>query len=504
MSSNEQRPKPRLSARDIQKSYFGNPALQNVDLDLWGGEMLALVGANGAGKSTLVKIICGAETLDVGTVLIDGKPTSVRSVGDALAAGIAVAHQQVAVISSLTAAENVMLGREPLRGGFIRQGALRAQAEEFVRRFGIDINLDVDCSELGLGENKIIDILKALVTEPAILILDEPTASLTLAESRNLFSFLADLKQHGLAILFISHHLDEIFEHCDRVAVLRDGRKVHDGPVKETDLHEVVLKMVGRNIEELKHEDSAVRDTVVAKLNDVSIEGLHVPELLVHAGEIVGIAGVLGAGQTELLEVIAGAGQPAHGQFMLNGEQGRPTSVKDAVSRRIYLVADDRQRKSIFPGLTIEENLLVGSLDQASKNGFMQTDRVKKLANRAVTQLKIKCQGIEQDILQLSGGNQQKVVFGRWVIRISERDSKTHPMLLLDNPTEGVDVGSKAEIYELIQELVNSGASVVITSAEFAEMLKLCDRIYCIADKKLRTCLQRSEFSEARILLEVN
>ena len=286
----------RLSARGVGKAFHGNPALIDVDLDLYGGEMLALVGANGAGKSTLVKIICGAYSADDGVVSVDGEPATFRSVGDALAAGIAVAHQQIAVIPSLTAAENIMLGREPLRFGFIRSASLYRSARDVLDRFGVDIPLDRDCEELDEGENKILDILKALENEPAILILDEPTASLTLAESRKLFAFLRGLKAEGKAILFISHHIGEVFAECDRVVVLKDGRKVHESRVAETTPEAVVQAMVGRAVADTTWSSNAdgAATTIV---RDAVIAGLRVPNLTIAPGEIVGIAGVVGGGQ---------------------------------------------------------------------------------------------------------------------------------------------------------------------------------------------------------------
>ena len=496
---------PRLSARGIGKTFHGNPALADVDLDLRGGEMLALVGANGAGKSTLIKIICGALKSDHGEIRIDGKPVVMHSVRDAFAAGIAVAHQQIAIIPCLTAAENIMLGREPLRAGFIQNRPLYAQAREIAKRFGIDITLDRECGDLGLGENKILDILKALVSEPAILILDEPTASLTLNESRKLFAFLRDLKAQGLAIIFISHHLNEIFEQCDHVVVLKDGRKVHDGPVADTTPEKVVQLMVGRAIEDTDWSSSKVHGAVTLQLKNTVITGLVIPELTVHAGEVVGIAGVLGGGQTHILETLAGDGaKPSGGEILVNGAKGCPKDVSDAIARGVYLVADERLKKALFPGLSVEENLLTGSLNQKSRFGFMQSGQIVAAAQDAIRRLAIKCSDRMQDILQLSGGNQQKVSFGRWLIRMDAGGNRAKPFLLLDNPTEGVDVGSKAELYALIRDLARSGASVLITSAEFPEMLKLCDRIYCIADKSVGRCLDRADFSEERLLLEVN
>ena len=497
-----------LQARAVGKSFQGTAALSGVDLDLHAGEMLALVGANGAGKSTLVKIICGAQRPDAGTLRVGGQPAHFRSVADALAAGIAVAHQQVAVIRPLTGAENIMLGREPLRGGLIHGRALVAQAQQLADRFGVRIDLSRECDTLSLGELKILDILKALATGPRILILDEPTASLTLAESQRLFGFLLDLKRQGLGILFISHHLKEVFAQCDRVAVLKDGRKVHDGPVSGVSLKEVVQLMVGRAIEATDWHSHATTDGQPAvALRDVRVGRLEVAELTVRRGEVVGIAGVLGAGQTGLLECLAGAAPGvAAGAVRLAGLSHLPRSVAEAIGHGIYLVADDRLRKAIFSGLSVGENVLSGSLGEVSRHGFIRGGKALGLVRGIIARLRVRCSGPEQDVLQLSGGNQQKVVFGRWLARIGDGSPTLllDKVLLLDNPTEGVDVGSKAELYALVRDLASRGAAVLIASAEFSELIALCDRVYCIGHSRLESCLMRDEMTEDRLLLEVS
>ena len=498
---------PLLQARAIGKSFAATVALADVDLDLHAGEMLALVGANGAGKSTLVKIICGAVMPDRGTLDVGGRAVHFRGVADALAAGIAVAHQQVAIIRPLSGAENIMLGREPLRGGLIDRRALAASAQEHADRFGVRIDLGRECDTLSLGELKILDILKALATGPRILILDEPTASLTLAETQQLFAFLADLKRRGLGILFISHHMNEVFAQCDRIVVLKDGRSVHDGMVAAISLPEVVRLMVGRAIEETDWASHAApgeadEDTVVS-VRDLRVGRLQVGALTVRRGEVVGVAGVLGAGQTGLLECLAGASPPARARDVkLAGLAHLPRTVAEAIDHGIYLVADDRLRKAMFRGLSVEENVLTGSLAQISRSGFVQTGRAAALVRDIVARLRVKCSGPRQEVLQLSGGNQQKVVFGRWLARIG-RDEK-RPVLLLDNPTEGVDVGSKAELYALIRDMARQGAAVLIASSEFSELIALCDRVYCIRDDRLEACLPRQQLSEDRLLLEVN
>ncbi len=496
---------PRLAVRGIGKAFGGTAALRDVDLDVAAGEMLALVGANGAGKSTLVKIICGAQRADRGTLAVDGQPVSFATVADALRAGIAVAHQQVAIIPTLTAAENIMLGREPVRGGLIRTRTLYAEAETLARRFGVDVPLDRECGELGLGETKILDILKALKSDPALLILDEPTASLTLNETRKLFGFLADLKARGLAILFISHHINAVFDHCDRVVVLKDGAKVHDGAVADTTPEAVVRLMVGRAIEDADWHSHARAGAVAVAVSDLRVGPLSVPSLTVHRGEVVGLAGVLGAGQTDLVECLAGARTPeAVGSAGVNGLGRVPRGVAEANAHGIYLIADNRVRKALFPGLSVEENLMTGSLAAVSRLGFTRGRVTLAAARDVITRLAVKCAGPGQDVMQLSGGNQQKLAFGRWLVRMDRGGADGPPLLLLDNPTEGVDVGSKAELYGLVRGFAERGAAVLIASAEFGELTKLCDRIYCIAHGSLGTCLGREDFSEERLLLEVN
>jgi ribose transport system ATP-binding protein len=494
----------RLAARGIRKSFAATLAVDGVDLELRAGEMLALVGANGAGKSTLVKIVCGAIMPDAGGIEIDGRATHLRNVAEAQAAGIAVAHQQVAIIPCLNGAENIMLGREPRRSGFIDSAALRRAAQVLADRFGVAIDLGRECSELTIGEAKILDILKAIAHEPAVLILDEPTASLSLTESRRLFAFLADLKRSGLAILFISHHLNEVFEHCDRVAVMKDGRKVFDGLVRDASPAQVVRLMVGRVIEDTDWASHARPGDVALKLREAHIGRLHIPEMIVHSGEVVGIAGVLGAGQSELLERLAGMPHPTHAAEARVGTlDGLPSSVGQAIDSGIYLVADDRVRKALFPGLDVQENLVTGALAQFSRSGFVCTQLEAREAAQAVSRLQVKCSGPRQPVMELSGGNQQKVAFGRWLVRMARDETRESPILLLDNPTEGVDVGAKAEIYTLIRSFARDGAAILIASAEFSELITLCDRVYCIAHGRLATCLPRAELSEEHLLLEV-
>ncbi len=434
-----------------------------------------------------------------------------RGVADAIRAGIAVAHQQVATIPILSAAENIMLGREPRRRALIDRGRLFAEAGAIAQRAGIAVDLARECGAMSLGENKIVDILKALAAAPAILVLDAPTASLTLAESRRLFAFLDGLRDRGLGIVLISHHMNEVFDHCDRVAVLKDGRKVHDGAVADLTREEVVRLMVGRAIEAADWASHATPGDAVVRLAKLRVGALRIPALAVHRGEVVGVAGVLGAGQTELLETLAGARvrrseheEARRAGVTLNGLDRLPRDVADANRAGIFLVADERKRKALFPGLSVGENLLSGALRANARVGFMRNRAEASVADGLVRDLRIKCAGTGQDIGQLSGGNQQKVAFGRWIARMRSAGQGTRPLFLLDNPTEGVDVGAKAELYALIRGFAQDGASVLIASAEFGELLALCDRIYVIRNGEVAHDVGRGACGEEQLLLEVS
>lgn len=495
-----------LRVEGISKAFVGIPVLRDVSLDLHRGEILALVGANGAGKSTLIKIICGALHADSGSIVIDGAPATYRNVSEAVAAGISVAHQHNMTITRLTGAQNIELGREPTRFGLIDHKELRRRAEALWREFDVDIDIDAECGDLSAGEQKILDILKALAVNPKILILDEPTATLTFGESKRLFDFLKRLRQRDIGIIFISHHLQEVFDHCDRVVVLKDGRVVFQGAVAETTREGLVQLMIGRTIDTLpdrKMPDG--RGEEVISIRGMAVGRLHVEEFRVGRGEIVGVAGLIGSGQTEMLQCIAGARRPDRtGSVSVLGA-GLPGSVAEAIRRGIRYVPDDRVRNAIFAALSVEENLSAGSLGGLSVGGFFSHRRAAARADALVDLLSIKCRNRRQVINELSGGNQQKVSFGRW---LSPKDEDTGAdgdrLFLLDNPTEGVDVGAKAEFYRLIRRLAEDGATIVIASTEFAELIALCDRIYCISHSVMREHFPADGTSEEELLLKVN
>jgi ribose transport system ATP-binding protein len=495
-----------LRVENVNKAFSGIPVLRDVTLSLNSGEMLALVGANGAGKSTLIKIICGAYRADQGVIIIDGQRQSYGSVREAVAAGVSVAHQHNMTISRLTGAQNIELGREPTRFGLIDRQELCRRAEALWKEFDVNVDIDAECGDLGPGEQKIVDILKALATNPRILILDEPTATLTLGESKRLFAFLDRLRQKDIGIIFISHHLQEVFDHCDRVVVLKDGQMIHQGDVSGLTREDLVQMMIGRSVTQDRRNRSTVERTRTVSIRDLKVGNLHVEAFEAYRGEIVGIAGLIGAGQTEFLQCLAGARRPlSTGQVELLDRQALPRSIADAVIQGICLVPGDRIHNAMFGPLSVEENLSTASLKGLSKSGFLSKLQATARAGNLISALSIKCFGQQQPVNELSGGNQQKVSFARWLSRPGQGGAELkNQVFLLDNPTEGVDVGAKAEFYDLIDRLAAAGATVIVTSAEFTELLALSDRIYCIADRTLRDHVPGREMSEEDLLLKTN
>ena len=497
---------PLLRVENVWKAFFSVRVLEGVGLSLNRGEILALVGANGAGKSTLIKIVCGAFGADEGVIWIDGHQQSYRSVREAVAAGVSVAHQHNMTISRLTGAQNIELGREPTRFGLIDHGELRRRAEALWREFDVDIDIDAECGDLPPSEQKILDILKALATNPRILILDEPTATLTVSESKRLFAFLDRLRHRDIGIIFISHHLQEVFEHCDRVAVLKDGKMVFEGDVSGLTREALVHLMLGRTVEALPQHGRQVTGDAAVSVRGLSVGKLRVESFAVAKGEVVGIAGLIGSGQTELLQCLIGARRPdVPGTAEIFGRKGLPASVGDAVARGVHFIPDDRAKNAMFAMLSVEENLSTASLGGLSWRGFFRGREANERADGLISAHTIRCADRRQSVSELSGGNQQKVSFARWLSRPGEKEGDlTGQLFLLDNPTEGVDVGAKAEFYTLIRALAGRGATVIVASFEFQELITVCDRIYCIAQDTLRDHYPAAGMTEEALLLKTN
>jgi ribose transport system ATP-binding protein len=470
---------PILQMRGIVKSFPGVKALRGVDLELHKGEVLALLGENGAGKSTLMRILGGAQPADEGSILIDGRETPLTSPQESRAAGIAVIYQEFNLVPGLTAVENIFLGRETTRGGFIDQRAERSRAAALFQRLGSEVDLDVPCRRLTTAQQQLVEIAKALAFDARILVMDEPSAALTTHEVERLFAIICDLRSQGMSIIYISHRLDEVLTITDRVSVLRDGRHVGGRPTAEISRSEMIALMVGR---ELTAEFPS-RSTIPGAVR-LEVTGLHRGRAVrgvsfcVRRGEILALTGLVGAGRTETVRLLFGADRREGGEIRLDGRRLDIRCPSDAIAAGIGLLTEDRKMQGLVLGHSVRENFGLPNLERLSSHGFVQTRAERDEFNRYVEQLQIKIPDQEQRAGNLSGGNQQKIVLAKWLARNCD-------VLIFDEPTRGIDVGAKFEIYRLMNELVAAGKSLVMISSELPEVLGMADRILVLREGRV-------------------
>ncbi len=495
IQSGEARTSPLLHMKGITKRFPGVLALNNVDFELFPAEVCGLIGENGAGKSTLMRILAGIFPLDEGVVLFNSKPIEINSVQDSLALGVSVIHQELNLAPNLDIASNMFLGREPRKAlGVVDRKALYAQASDLAARVGITAPLNTLVEKLSPGEQQLVEVAKALSADARILVLDEPTSSLTPTEAEKLFDVMRSLKASGVAMVYISHRLPEVEEMCDRCVVLRDGQRVGELAKGSITPGEMVRLMVGRDISRFfpEHGASHEAETVMSVEDFVYPGGTNPVSFDLHAGEILGLAGLIGAGRTELVRAIFGVERAIGGHILVNGHPLHVASPADAIRAGIGLVPEDRKELGVILEMGVLENITLPGIG-AYRPPFMDRKREKQVAEEQVRALDVKTPSLGHDVQFLSGGNQQKVALGKWL-------SMNPRILILDEPTRGIDVGSKSEIYKIIRGLADKGVAVVLVSSELEEVIGLADRVLVMHEGSCTGILNREEISEENIM----
>ncbi len=483
---------PVVRLRGVSKEFPGVLAVDGVDLEILPGEVHALAGENGAGKSTLMKILSQVERPNAGEVEISGDPVEFRGPGHAQALGVAMVYQEFALAPHLSVAENLFLGREPARAGFINRRAEKEKAAELLVRVGLDVDPGRLLSSLTVAEQQRVEIAKALVIEAKIVIMDEPTATLAEKEIEELFEVIRDLSSRGISILYISHHLDEIFRIADRVTVMRDGKVVETKPTSELDEEELVNLMVGREVGNLYPKPKTEIGEMLLRAEGITREGvLRNCSFEVRSGEILGFAGLVGAGRTELARAVFGADPIDSGRVELDGRELQIKSPQAAIDAGIGYLTEDRKGAGLALQLGVDQNITLANVP--TKAGFLNLGAEKRTAQDRSEQLDIQTPTIKRNVQLLSGGNQQKVVVAKWL----EARSK---VLFFDEPSRGIDVGAKAEMFGLIGELAKEGRGIVLISSYLPELLNMCDRVVVIRGGEVAGELDREEFSEERIV----
>ncbi|WP_435104639.1 sugar ABC transporter ATP-binding protein [Arhodomonas sp. AD133] len=484
-----------LEVRAVTKRYPGVVALDGVDLDVRAGEVHALIGENGAGKSTLVRILGGVHPPDRGTLTLDGRAYTPASPQQALASGIRVVHQELSGLPNLSVAENLFLDRLPRRGGIVQRRELNRSARRLLDRVGLDVDPRTPMERLSLAQTQLVEIARALSTDARIVIFDEPTATLTVPEKERLLGLVRGLRERGVAVIYISHHLEEIFSVCDRATVLRNGTTVGTRDVDKLTTAEVVRMMVGRDL--ANHHpfpDDVIPGEVLLEVDD-----LHVPALgrrvsfTVRAGEIVGMAGLVGAGRTETVRAVFGADGPSSGTVRMHGRPVRIRDPRDAVRAGISLATEDRKQQGLVLEMGCDVNVSLATLSRVTRRGLLQRRKERRETTEIANRMRVKVGAIGTAVGTLSGGNQQKVVLGRWLYRESD-------VLIVDEPTRGIDIGARHEIYGLLGALARQGKAIVMVSSDLSELMGMCHRILVFSRGRIAANVPRTEFDQEGIL----
>lgn len=485
-----------LRTENLSKSFPGVKALKDINFFLNSGEIHAVVGENGAGKSTLVKIISGILSPTEGEIFLKGEKVNFSSPNDAIEQGIGIVPQESNLVPGFNPLENIFLGQEKNKYGFINQEFLKEKFVQLADSLGVDIPLDKKIKNMGTADQKVVEIMRALNLEPDIMILDEPTASLDRDGIEKLFDLLKGLKDEGLGIIFISHHLDEIFEIADRVTVLRDGDHISTNPIEEVNETKLIKQMIEETVkEDFYGSKENERGEILLQAKNLSNEFLDRVSMEIYKGEIVGLAGMVGAGRTELAETIFGHHSLEEGKIFLEGEKININKTSDAIENGICLIPEERREKALIPGSSVKLNLTISSLEKISHFGLIENKKEKGQIKKIKDKIEIVMSSFNTEVKNLSGGNQQKVSFGKWIVNDQE-----YKLYIFDEPAQGIDVGVKAEMFEMIKGLAEEGAGVLLISSELTELINLSDRIYVLKEGKIKDEIESEKAEQEKIL----
>lgn len=484
----------KIEMKDIYKSFGKNDVLKGVDFTLNDGEIHALVGENGAGKSTLMNILSGVLSKDKGEILIDGKEVDISDTNVAKKYGISFIHQELSDWPELTVMDNIFMNNEIKNGIFLDKAKMRKKCIELLERFDLDINPKTKVSELSVGQRQMMEIAKANLNKVNVLILDEPTSALTNNEIDKLFKLIKRLRDKNVSMIYISHRMEEIFSLTNKITVMRDGKSVSVMDTNKTDEREVVSYMVGRDIGDFYPEMDAEISDVKIELKNFNREGFFKDiNIKAKKGEVLGISGLMGAGRTEIMRSVFGLDPKDSGEVFIDGKKIEIKNPADAIKNKIGFVTENRQEEGLILDESIRENISLLNFDKFSKNSFIDKAKEKNLSDTLVDSFKVKTQSSESKISDLSGGNQQKVVFAKWYAIGPE-------ILILDEPTKGVDVGAKREIYDLIKDLTKKAVSIILISSDLPELISLSNRIYVIHEGKIQGELLKKDASQEKIM----
>ena len=485
-----------LEVRGVDKSFGANRVLSGVDLDIMKGEVHALCGENGAGKSTLMNIVSGIHQRDAGTVILDGEEVNFTNTRESIFKGIGFVHQELALCQDLTVAENMWMWSMPTRHGLIDHKELYRKTDEVLKVFGADFKGSDKVENLSVAQQQIAEIAKAMSLNAKLIILDEPTSSITDSEAQNLFQRIRELREKGIGVVYITHRMNEVFSLCDRVTVLRDGKMIKTFNVSETNHDEVVTSMVGREISKFyppKTEVPADEQIEMLRAENYTGVGFHDISFTLKKGRILGFSGLIGAGRTELMRALCGIIGYRSGKLYYNGSEVRHKRYIDAINNKICYLSEDRKKNGIFLDMSVKRNIVAAVLNKVSNAGFISDRAENQYADNEIKRMNVKTESRNIDLRSLSGGNQQKVMIGKWMAVNPE-------VIIMDEPTRGIDVGAKSEIHFMLRELCNKGIGVIVISSEMPEIIGLCDDVVVMHEGKYMGMICDDDITENNLI----